>query len=94
MPGATARFGAARQELPDGPGKKELSKLCSGCHDLMFTVSTHETEGEWMRIVNDMRSKGADGTEEECAKVIAHLTAHMGKPKPPDLYIASSPDGP
>ena len=27
-----------------------------------------------------MRSKGADGTEEEFAKVIAYLTANMGKP--------------
>src|SRR6187200_444375 len=72
----TAPSGHARQELPDGPGKAELSKLCSGCHDLMFTVSTRETEDGWTRIVNDMRSKGADGTEEEFAKVIAYLTAH------------------
>jgi len=74
--------GNARQELPDGPGKAELSKLCSGCHDLMFTVSTRETEEGWTRIVNDMRSKGADGTEAEFAKVIAYLTANMGKPGP------------
>ena len=45
----------------------------------MFTVSTRETEDGWTRIVNDMRSKGADGTEEEFAKVIAYLTANMGK---------------
>jgi len=72
--------GHALQDLPDGPGKAELSKLCAGCHDLMFTVSTRETEEGWTRIVNDMRSKGADGTDEEFAKVIAYLTAHMGKP--------------
>jgi len=72
--------GAARQELPDGPGKELLPKLCAGCHDLMFTVSTRETEEGWTRIVNDMRSKGADGTEADFAKVIAYLTANMGKP--------------
>jgi hypothetical protein len=75
--GSTA---VARQELPEGPGKAELSKLCSGCHDLMFTVSTRETEEGWTRIVNDMRSKGADGTEGDFAKVIAYLTKNMGKP--------------
>ena len=48
----------------------------------MFTVSTRETEDGWTRIVNDMRSKGADGTEEDFAKVIAYLTAYMGKPEP------------
>ena len=75
----TAESGIARQELPDGPGKAELSKLCSGCHDLMFTVSTRETEEGWTRIVNDMRSKGADGSDADFAKVIAYLTANMGK---------------
>ena len=75
----TADSGIARQELPDGPGKAELSKLCSGCHDLMFTVSTRESEEGWTRIVNDMRSKGADGSEEDFAKVIAYLARHMGK---------------
>ena len=93
-PRPTFSFGEARQELPDGPGKKELSKLCAGCHDLMFTVSTRETEEGWTRIVNDMRSKGADGTEEEFARVIEYLTANMGKPKPSHHYIASSPLGP
>ena len=77
----TVAAGAARQELPDGPGKAELTKLCDGCHDLTFTVSTRETEEGWTRIVNDMRSKGADGSEEDFAKVIAYLTKHMGQPK-------------
>ena len=49
--------GHAPQQLPEGPGKEVLSKLCAGCHDLMFTVSTRETEDGWTRIVNDMRSK-------------------------------------
>ena len=72
-----------RQQLPDGPGKELLPRLCGGCHDLTFTVSTRETNEGWTRIVNDMRSKGADGTEEEFAKVIAYLTANMGKPEAP-----------
>ena len=74
----------ARQDLPDGPGKNVVARLCAGCHDLMFTVSTRETEAEWTRIVNDMRSRGVDGTEEEFAQVIAYLTAHMGKAEPPE----------
>jgi len=72
--------GSATQQLPDGPGKELVAKLCAGCHDLTFTISTRETEEGWTRIVNDMRSKGADGSEEDFAKVIAYLTANMGKP--------------
>ncbi len=72
---------SATQELPDGPGKELLPKLCAGCHDLTFTISTRETEEGWTRIVNDMRSKGADGSEEDFAKVIVYLTKYMGKPQ-------------
>jgi hypothetical protein len=82
--------GHARQQLPDGPGKEVLSKLCAGCHDLMFTVSTRETEEGWTRIVNDMRSKGADGSEEDFAKVIAYLTAYMGKAEPSEGHASTS----
>ena len=80
---------SATQQLPDGPGKELLPKLCAGCHDLTFTISTRETEEGWTKIVNDMRSKGADGTEAEFAKVIAYLTANMGKPKPSDGHPKS-----
>jgi hypothetical protein len=68
-----------RQDLPDGPGKDVVVRLCDGCHDLIFTVSTRENEEGWTRIVNDMRSRGTDGTEEEFVQVIAYLTTHMGK---------------
>jgi hypothetical protein len=76
----------ARQELPEGPGKDEVARLCAGCHDLTFTISTRETEADWTRIVNDMRSRGVDGTEEEFAKVIAYLSTHMSKAEPPAAY--------
>ena len=81
-----------RQELPDGPGKELLARLCAGCHDLMFTVSTRETEAGWTRIVNEMRSKGADGSEEEFATVIAYLTANFGKPGR-QAYFAGTTNG-
>lgn len=71
-----------RQDLPDGPGKDTVVRLCDGCHDLIFTISTREDEEGWTRIVNDMRSRGTDGTEEEFAQVIAYLTTHMGKAEP------------
>jgi len=72
----------ARQDLPDGAGRDVVVRLCDGCHDLIFTMSTRETEEGWGRIVNDMRSRGTDGTEAEFAQVIAYLTTHMGKPEP------------
>lgn len=80
VPAQVSAAGLAAQELPEGPGKAELRRVCAGCHDLMFAASTRETEEGWTKIVNDMRSKGADGSEEDFQKIIAYLTAHMGKP--------------
>ena len=74
-----AHVGYATQQLPDGPGKELVAKLCAGCHDLTFTISTRETEEGWTRIVNDMRSKGADGSEEDFAKVIVYLANVHGQ---------------
>jgi hypothetical protein len=82
LPPASGVSGYARQDLPEGPAKIVVQRLCDGCHDLMFTMSTRETEEGWTRIINDMRSRGTDGTEEEFAQVIAYLTTHMGKAEP------------
>ena len=54
------------QELPDGPGKDELKRLCVGCHDLTFTVSTHKFQtsdslslhdGECIRLMTHARHR-------------------------------------
>jgi quercetin dioxygenase-like cupin family protein len=82
LPARAADAVTAVQQLPDGPGKAELTKLCSACHDLMFTVSTRETEEGWTQIVNDMRGKGADGADADFAQIITYLAAHMGKAPP------------
>ncbi len=67
------------QVLPDDAGKDVVVRLCYDCHDLMFTVSTRATREEWTHIVNDMRARGTDGTEEEFEQIIAYLTRHMGR---------------
>lgn len=77
-PASSVVVAAVAQDLPEGAGKEIVERLCSGCHDLMFTMSTREDEEGWARIVDDMRSRGTDGTEEEFDAVIAYLAAHMG----------------
>lgn len=81
-PSMSPRPVSAVQDLPEGPGKDLLPKLCAGCHDLMFTVSTRETREGWTRVVNDMRAKGADGSDADFDAVIGYLVAHFGKPEP------------
>jgi cytochrome c5 len=67
--------------LPDGPGKAEVQKVCSGCHAAEIVMSKHETKEGWEQIVNDMVQKGANGTDDEFNQIIDYLAAHFSKQK-------------
>jgi len=65
--------------LPDGPGKGSLQKACSTCHELESVIAARRTKIGWQEIIEDMVSRGAEGSDEEMAAVLSYLTAHYGK---------------
>jgi len=67
------------QDLPDGPGKDITQKLCSPCHGLDSVIPVRRTKIAWQRMVDDMVSRGAEGTDDELNAVVAYLTANFGK---------------
>jgi glucose dehydrogenase len=66
-------------KLPDGEGKDLVENVCASCHDVDTAVDTKRTEAEWKQVVNTMRSRGADATEEEFATIVKYLTKYFGK---------------
>jgi competence ComEA-like helix-hairpin-helix protein len=66
-------------ELPDGPGKRQAQKICGNCHEIETVVSSRRTKIGWQQITDDMISRGAEGTDEEMAAVVAYLTEWFGK---------------
>jgi putative heme-binding domain-containing protein len=46
------------------------------------------TQAEWTGVVNDMVSRGAQGTQQDLDNVVAYLTANFGKDKPPPANAA------
>jgi competence ComEA-like helix-hairpin-helix protein len=80
---------AAGQELPEGKGKEAVKKVCSGCHGLSTVVGSRRTKIGWERNVDDMVSRGAEGSDEELSVVVEYLTAHFGKI---NVNTASVPD--
>jgi putative heme-binding domain-containing protein len=49
------------------------------------------TQAEWMGVVNDMVSRGAQGSQDELNNVVTYLAANFGKDKPPAGNAAPAP---
>jgi len=60
------RVGAAMQDrFPDGAGKPEVLKVCSGCHDAEIILANLKTPGEWAETMQNMATQGAEATPDE-----------------------------
>jgi mono/diheme cytochrome c family protein len=73
----------ATPELPPGPGREPFLKICTGCHAASVVTSERHTAEDWGHIVDEMRSRGANGSDEDMDKIIAWLAANY-PPKPAD----------
>ncbi len=71
---------AEEDDLPDGNGKETFVQMCANCHALKRVVKIRYPKKFWESVVDDMVSRGAEGTEEEAAVVISYLSRNFGKP--------------
>jgi competence protein ComEA len=69
----------AQTDVPEGPGKAAFQKVCTGCHALESVVRARNSRGRWGEIVDDMVSRGAQGSDEEIDKVIDYLATNFNK---------------
>lgn len=67
------------QDLPDGPGKAAVEKLCSDCHGLATIIGLRRTKTAWEATVDEMAARGAKGTDEEFDQVVKYLARYLGK---------------
>jgi competence protein ComEA len=79
-------------QLPDGPGKDTVIKVCGFCHDPATAAAVRLTRDGWQSTINDMISRGAKGTDEEFAQVLDYLATHfLGEgDKPLNMNTATS----
>lgn len=68
------------QDLPNGPGKDSLEKICTTCHDLSPVTSTNGDNAFWQSTADDMKGRGADGTDAEFRALVTYLTKYYGPP--------------
>ena len=67
------------QDLPEGPGKELVMKVCTVCHELTRITSKKKTKAEWDDTVDKMARNGAMATDEEFATIVAYLAKNFGK---------------
>ena len=66
------------EELPQGKGKAQFIQICSQCHGLEMATNQKNTADGWSAVVDDMVSRGAQGTDDDFELVVAYLGAHFG----------------
>ncbi len=66
-------------ELPEGPGRDAVKKVCAKCHEIETVVASRRTRIAWQQMTDDMVSRGAKGSDEELVAVVDYLTVHYGK---------------
>jgi competence protein ComEA len=70
-------------QLPDGPGKDTLVKVCSTCHEANRVAAFRLTRDGWAATVDDMKWRGAKGSDEEFAAIVEYLaTNFLGEAAP------------
>ncbi len=72
---------ALGQTLPDGKGKAEFVNSCTACHRTDMVTRLRKTPAEWRTIVDDMVSRGADGSKEDIDNIVLYLATNFGPDK-------------
>jgi competence protein ComEA len=75
-----AAFAATGDDLPEGKGKAVFLRMCANCHELDRATSIKNSKKQWTYVVDDMVSRGAEGSDDDVTSVIAYLARNFGKP--------------
>jgi competence protein ComEA len=71
---------ADNDDLPPGAGKDVLLKMCTNCHGLAQVTSLKYSKRFWGTVVDDMVTRGAEGTDDDVNAVVSYLSRNFGKP--------------
>jgi len=73
----TAVTAALQDKFPDGAGKAEVVKVCSGCHDAEIVLANLKTPGEWAETLQNMAQQGAEAMPAEWALIEKYLDVNF-----------------
>lgn len=85
---------ANAQSLPSGKGKAEFQRVCSACHSVNMATTQHMSRSEWQATVNDMVSRGAQGSQDDLDNIVTYLATHFGDHPAPAAPTPAAPAAP
>jgi len=75
---AAPAWGQSAQDLPAGRGKAEFTRVCGQCHGVEVVIRNTASPEGWAAIVDDMVSRGAQGTQDDFDLVSKYLSTNFG----------------
>ena len=70
--------------LPAAPRREDVLSMCGQCHGISTTVAVRRSSDAWHDVIQDMRSRGAQGDNARAVKVQEYLTRYFGLTPPAD----------
>jgi competence ComEA-like helix-hairpin-helix protein len=64
-------------QLPDGPGRDEVVKVCGTCHPATTSASVRLTRDGWQTKIAEMVARGAMASDDELAAILDYLATHF-----------------
>jgi hypothetical protein len=70
-------------ELPEGPNRDLVSKICQSCHDLQMVFDgAGFSRDDWDMTLEEMTANGMHVSPDERAKILTYLTTYLGPSSP------------
>jgi len=79
--------GASAQELPGGPGRQELEKLCKQCHELARSISLRQDRDGWSSTIQKMSAFGMKASDKDIGLVLDYLVKHYPAEEVPRVNV-------
>lgn len=84
---AVAAGAGDMSELPEGPNRDLVAKVCQSCHDLqMVFAAAGISAQEWDMSLDEMAENGMNISADDRAKILGYLSTYLG-PSPPKTAI-------
>ncbi len=77
-------------ELPAGPGKDTLTRVCSKCHSPDNVIANGQDRAGWESEITKMAGFGAVATDDEFGEILDYLTKNFPAQTPVKVNQATS----
>jgi hypothetical protein len=69
---------AQSRDLPEGPGKSLVEKVCGDCHGTEVYTGKHRDAQQWNATIDRMIRHGATATDAQFDEIVNYLVKHFG----------------